>query len=88
MQRKDGGVVDDGAVLWVIDDIHGDELWAEGHDIELSSHRFVSIHHLRDGLPLDSPPWELKHRCPVLFRSNSWKKSGEFTDTDRKIAAG
>lgn len=68
MQRQDGGVVDDGAVLGVIDDVHGDELGAEGHDVELGTHRLVGIHHLRDGPPLDPPPWELEHRRPVLLR--------------------
>lgn len=61
-------MVDNGAMLGVIDDVHGDELGTEGHDVELSSHRLVCVHHLRNGLSLDPPPWELEHRCPVLLR--------------------
>ena len=30
---QDGGVVDDGAMLGTVDDIHGNELGAEGHHI-------------------------------------------------------
>lgn len=67
MQRQDGRVVDDGAMLGVINYVHGDELGAEGHDVEFSAHRLVGIHHLWDGLPLDPPPWELEHRRPVLL---------------------
>lgn len=67
VQRQDGRVVNDGAVLRVIDDIHGDELGAEGHHVEFGSHRLVSIHHLRDGLSLHPPAGELKHRCAVLL---------------------
>lgn len=67
MQGQDGGVVDDGAVLGVVDDVHGDELGAEGHDVELGAHRLVGLHHLRDGLPLDPPPRELKHRSPIFL---------------------
>ena len=84
VQRQDGRVVDDGAVLGVIDDVHGDELGAEGHDVELGTHRLVGIHHLRDGLPLDPPPWELEHGSPVLLRRHRWKRRGEFTDTVQK----
>lgn len=67
VQRQDGWVVDDGAVLGVINYVHGDELGAEGHDVELGTHRLVGVHHLWDGLPLDPPPWELEHRRPVLL---------------------
>lgn len=82
MQRQDGRVVDDGAVLGVIDDVHGDELGAEGHDIELGAHSLVRIHHLRDGLPLHPPPWELEHRSPILLRCHRYRRGREaFTDT-------
>ena len=67
MQGQDGRVVDDGAVLGVVDDVHGDELGAEGHDVKLGAHRLVGLHHLGDGLPLESPPGELEHRRPVLL---------------------
>lgn len=68
VQRQDGRVVNDGAVLGVIDDVHGDELGAEGHHVELGSHRLVSTHHLRDGLSLHPPAGELKHGRAVLLR--------------------
>lgn len=68
MQGQDGWVVDDGAVLGVINDVHGDELGAEGHDVELGIHCLVGIHHLRNGLSLDPPPWELEHWRPILLR--------------------
>lgn len=65
-------VVDDGAVSGMVDHIHGNELGAEGHDVEFSAHGFVGFHHLRDWLPLHSPARELKHRCAVFFRCHSW----------------
>lgn len=68
MQGQDGGMVDDGAVHGVINDVHRDELGAEGHDVELGAHSLVGIHHLRDGLPLDPPSWELEHWRPILLR--------------------
>lgn len=37
MQGQDGGMVDDGAMLGEVDDVHGDKLGAEGHDVELST---------------------------------------------------
>lgn len=67
MQGEDGGVVDDGAVLGVVDDVHGDKLGAKGHDVELSTHHLVGIHHLWDGIPLDPPPRELEHGRPVFL---------------------
>lgn len=75
MQRQDGGVVDYGAMLGVVDDVHGDELRAEGHDVELSTHSLVGLHHLRDGLAFDPPPWELKHWSAVfLCYCSCWTK--------------
>ena len=68
MQGQDGGVVDDGAVLRVVDDVHGDELGAEGHYVEVSTHRLVGLHHLCDGFPFDPPPWELEHWRPIFLR--------------------
>jgi len=66
--RQDGGVINDGAVFGEVDHIHGDELGAEGHDVQLSAHRFIRLHHLWEWLTLHPPPWELKHRRPVLLR--------------------
>ena len=46
MPGQDGGVVDDGAVLRVVDDVHGNELGTEGHHIELSTKGLVLLKHL------------------------------------------
>ena len=67
MQGQDGGMVDDGAMLGVVNDVHRDELRAEWHDVEIGAHCLVGLHHLWDGLPLEPPPWELEHRCTVLL---------------------
>lgn len=64
-------MVDDGAVLRAVDDIHGDVLCAEGKDIELSPHRPVGLRHLLDGFTLDSPPRELEHGSPIFLRRQS-----------------
>lgn len=78
VQRQQRRVVDDGAVRGVVDHVHGDELGAEGHHVELGADRFVSVHHLRDGLPFDSPPGELKQRRPVFLRGHSCNKTKRF----------
>lgn len=67
VQGQDGRVVDDGAVVGVVDDPHGDELGAEGHDVELSPNRSVGIPHLWEGVPFDSPLWEFENWRPVLL---------------------
>lgn len=66
-------MVNDGAVLRVIDDVHGDELGAEGHHVEFGSHRLVRVHHRWDGLSLHPPPRELKHGRAVLRRRHGCK---------------
>jgi hypothetical protein len=43
---QDGGVVDDGAMLWTVDDIHGNELGTEGQHIQLGSKGLVLLKHL------------------------------------------
>lgn len=80
MQGQDGGVVDDGSVGRVVDHVHGDELGAEGHDVELSPHRLVGLHYFRDGLPFDAPPRELKDRRPVLLCNYRWWGVGVVTE--------
>lgn len=80
MQRQDGWMVDDGAVFGVIDDVHGDELGAERHDVELGSHCFVGVHHLWNGLPFDPPPREFKDRGPVLLCRHRWKRRRKDLD--------
>ena len=39
-------MVDDGAMLWTVDDVHGNELGAEGHHIQLSSKGLILLKHL------------------------------------------
>ena len=61
-------MVDDGAVLGVVDHLHGDELGAEGQDVQLGAHGLVLVHHLWDALALQTPAWELEHRHTILLR--------------------
>lgn len=68
MAWQQGGMIDDGAMFGVINDLHRDELGAEGQNIEFCSSSFVLIHHLWDGLALHSPAGELEDRDPVLLR--------------------
>lgn len=67
MARQQRGVVDDGAVPGVVDDLHGDELGAEGQDVELGARGLVLSHHLWDGLTLHTPAGELEDRYAVLL---------------------
>lgn len=64
-------MVDDGAMLWAVNDIHGDELCAEGEHVELGSHRLVSFCYLLDGFTLESPSRELEHGSPIFLCSQS-----------------
>ena len=41
-----GGMVDDRAMLWAVDDVHGNELSAEGQHVQLSTKRLVLLKHL------------------------------------------
>lgn len=68
MARQQGGVVDDGAVFGVVDDLHGDELGAEGQDVELGTGGLVLSHNLRDGLALHTPARELEDGNSILLR--------------------
>lgn len=68
MARQQGGVVDNGAVFRVVDDLHRDELGAEGQNIELSTSGLVLSNHLRDGLALHTPAGELEYRNTILLR--------------------
>lgn len=67
MARQQGGVVDDGAVLRVVDDLHGDELGAEWQDVEFGASGHVLSHHLWDGLALHAPAGELEDGYTVLL---------------------
>ena len=54
---QDGGMVDDGAMFRVVDDIHGNELGTKWQHIEVSSKRLVLLKHLwRD-------EWAEVNRC-------------------------
>lgn len=64
-------MVDDGAEPRAADDVHGDELRAEGEHVQLGPHRSVGLGHLLDGPALDPPSGELEHWRPVLLRSQS-----------------
>lgn len=65
---QQGGVVDDGAVLGVVDDLHGDELGAERQDVELGAGGCVLSHHLWDGLALHTPAGEFEDGDAILLR--------------------
>lgn len=71
-------MVDDGAELGVIDDLHGDELGAEGHDVELGTRGGVLSHHLWDGLSLDAPARELEDGNSILLRLSGLKTHSSF----------
>ena len=60
-------VVDNGAMAGGIDDLHGDELAAEGQDIELSTQSLVYCHHVRHSLSSRPPAGELKHWHSILL---------------------
>ncbi|TNN79678.1 hypothetical protein EYF80_010052 [Liparis tanakae] len=68
LRRQQGGVVDDGAVLGPVNDLHGDELGAEGQDVELGASGLVLSHHLWDGLALHTPAGELEDGDAILLR--------------------
>lgn len=60
-------VVDDGAMAGGIDDLHGDELAAEGQDVELSTQSLVFCHHVRQSLSFLPPAGKLKHWYSILL---------------------
>lgn len=76
MAWEQGGVVDDGAVSGVVDHLHGDELGAEGQHVQLGAHRFVLVHHLRDGLALQAPAGELEDWHAILLRLSRCGQKG------------
>ncbi len=49
MSGQDGGMVDDGAVLWVVDDLIGDELRAERHHVQVRLDGPVLLQDLEGG---------------------------------------
>lgn len=77
--RQQGGVVDDGAVFGVVNDLHGNELGAEGQNVELGTRSLVLRHYLRDGLALHTPAGELEHGHAIFLRlSGCGKKEIKF----------
>ena len=46
MSGQDGGMVDNGAVLGVVDDIHWNELGAEGKHIQIHLRRHILLQDL------------------------------------------
>lgn len=73
MTGKDGWMVNNGAMLWIVNNIHGNKLWAERKDIQLCSNWFIGIKNFLNRLPLHSPPWELKYWGSIFFCSWCWK---------------
>ena len=70
--RQQGGVVDDGLVAGQVDDLVGDELGAEGQDVEVDVQRPVLLEHLRHGHLLHLPPLVLEHRHVLRHRRLGW----------------
>lgn len=78
MSGQDGGMIDNGTMLWGIDHFHRDELGAEGQDVQFCPQRCELLHHLRDGLALQPPSGKLKYGDSVLFCLGScWHKECE-----------
>ncbi len=46
MPGQYGGMIDDGAMLGVVDDVHWNKLTAEWHHIQVSLKRHVLLQHL------------------------------------------
>lgn len=67
MARQQRRVVDDGAVLRLVDDLHGNKLRAERQYVELSSCPRILVHHLGDGLTLHAPAGEFENGNTILF---------------------
>lgn len=67
MPGKQTRVVDDGAMAGGIDDLHGDELAAEGQDVELGTQSLVFCHHIRQSLSFHPPAGKLEHWHSILL---------------------
>lgn len=70
-------VVDDGAMVGGIDDLHRDELAAEGQDVELGTQSLVLRHHIRKGLSFYPPAGELEHWYSILLGFQACGAAGE-----------
>lgn len=67
MARQQRGVVDDGAVFGMVNNLHGNELGAEGHDVQFGACGFVLGHNLGYGLALHTPARKLEHGDAIFF---------------------
>ena len=65
---KQGRVVDNGAMLRVVDNFHGNKLGAEWQDVQLRIERLVLIQNVRQDRALVPPARELEHGDVVLLR--------------------
>lgn len=77
MPGEQARVVDDGAIAGGTDDLHGDELAAEGQDVELGTQGLVLRHHVGQSLPLCPPAGELEHRHSILLSLQACGTVGE-----------
>lgn len=64
---KQTWVVDDGAVAGRVDDLHGDELAAEGQDVELGTQSLVFGHDVGQSLSFRPPAGKLEHWHTILL---------------------
>ena len=62
MPRQDGGMVADAAVPRVVDHLHGDELRAEGEDVEVDLEALVELEDLGQRHTLAAPGLDLEDR--------------------------
>lgn len=75
--RQQARVVDDGAMPGGADDLHGDELAAEGQNVQLGSQGPVVRHHVGQGPTLGPPAGELEHRHAILLSLQACGTAGE-----------
>ena len=61
-------MVDDGAMLWMTDDLHGNELSAERQHVQLRVEGLVLLQHLRQDGSFVPPARELEYGDVVLLR--------------------
>lgn len=71
VSRKYGWMVDDGTILWMVNNIHGDELGTEREDVQLGTHAGILVHDVLDGLTFDPPLGKLENVDAVILRSSS-----------------
>ena len=61
-------MVDNGAMLRMVDNLHGNELGAEWQDVQLRIERLVLVQNVRQDRALVPPARELEHGDVVLLR--------------------